>query len=157
MRLLRPYQTNLSKRLRERPRLYWRDPGLLHAVLNVSSRQDLLRRPWVGASWEGFVIEQVLAAASHRGIQVEPYFFQTSDGQEVDMVLDLGHSLPAVEVKLTTQPSAEDMRRLNRAADLIGAHRRVLISQTTDVATDGRQISCDLPWLVAHLVGVAGD
>ena len=62
VRRLPPYFANIRKRVIKRPKLYWRDTGLLHALLNVRDRDTLLNQPWVGASWEGFVIEQILAA-----------------------------------------------------------------------------------------------
>ena len=59
IRRLAPYHANIGKRLVKSPKIYWRDSGLLHAMLNASAK-TLLHQPWVGASWEGFVIEQVL-------------------------------------------------------------------------------------------------
>jgi predicted AAA+ superfamily ATPase len=61
--------------------------------------------PWVGSSWEGFVMEQILGTLGARQKSVDPYFFRTSDGWEADLVLDNGKSLSAIEIKLTSQPS----------------------------------------------------
>ncbi len=61
IRRLPPYQANIRKRLVKSAKVYWRDSGLLHALLNVPDAATLLDQPWVGASWEGFVIEQILA------------------------------------------------------------------------------------------------
>ena len=79
IRRLPAYHANVRKRLVKSPKVYWRDTGLLHALLNLSQERELLNQPWVGASWEGFVIEQVLggcprmvAVASGRG--AEPDF-----------------------------------------------------------------------------------
>jgi len=66
VRRLPSYQTNLRKRLVKRPKYFWRDSGLLHALLNVSDADDLLNQPWVGASWEGFVIDQILGTLARR-------------------------------------------------------------------------------------------
>ena len=80
IRRLPPYAANLGKRLVRSPKLYWRDSGLLHALLNVPDERTLLNQPWVGASWEGYVIEQIIGELAARGERVEPYFFRTSDG-----------------------------------------------------------------------------
>lgn len=151
VRRLMPYQANLRKRLTKRPRISWRDTGLLHALLNVTDERDLLSRPWVGASWEGFVVEQVLGALRGRDRRAEPYFFRTSDGREIDLLLDLGNRLWAVEVKLTAHPSPADMASLDAAADLVKADRRILVTQVREPADDGRRLSCDVRWLVSRI------
>jgi predicted AAA+ superfamily ATPase len=151
IRRLLPYRANLRKRLVRSPKCYWRDTGLLHALLLVGNERELLDRPWVGASWEGFVIEQVLGSLLQSGRHVEPYFFRTSDRYEIDLVLDFGGSLWAVEIKLTARPSTVDLKRLSKTADLMGAERRVLISRTAESYSRGKQVSCDLPWFLRYL------
>lgn len=148
IRRLSPYQTNIRKRLVKRPKVYWRDVGLLHALMNVADEQTLLVQPWVGKSWEGFVIEQLLGVASASGIHFDAFWFRTSDQYELDLVLDLGKELWAAEVKLTTSPNRADMDRLNRTADMIRATRRFLVSKTADVAGDDHCASCNLQWLL---------
>jgi hypothetical protein len=150
IRRLPPYHGNLRKRLVKSPKIYWRDTGLLHAVLNVLDEHDLLGKPWVGLSWEGFVIEQVLGALQQAGRQCEAFFLRTSDQHEIDLVLDFGKSLWAIEVKLTTAPDPEDFARLNKTADLIKADKRILVTQTTENIARPGQVSCNLPWLLAH-------
>ncbi|MBI2899832.1 MAG: DUF4143 domain-containing protein, partial [Planctomycetes bacterium] len=125
--------------------------GLLHALLNVPDERTLLGQPWVGASWEGFVIEQALGALSSAEARVEPYWFRTSDQHEIDLVLDFGRERWAIEVKLTASPRPDDMDRLNLAADMIGASRRFLVSRTSRPANGGKCVSCDLDGLIAHL------
>lgn len=66
IRRLQPLHANVGKRLVKSPKVYWRDTGLLHALMNVSDRDTLLGQPWVGASWEGFVIEQIVAPCRSR-------------------------------------------------------------------------------------------
>ena len=151
VRRLRPFSANLKKRLVRSPKLYWRDSGLLHALLRVRSYDDLLVQPWVGASWEGFVIEQVLATLAVTGRRADPYFLRTADGHEIDLVLDMGRERWAIEVKLTSDPTPEDLERLDRVADLIRARKRILLSQTRQPAFSERRMSCDLPALLAHL------
>jgi hypothetical protein len=151
IRRLAPFHANLRKRLVKSPKLYWRDSGVVHALLNVRDKRSLLVQPWVGASWEGFVIEQVLGVLSSLGVPHQAYHFRTSDQQEIDLVLELGSGIWAIEVKLTTTPSREDMARLDRAAALVGASHRYLISQTRTPAGDERRASGNLPWLIERL------
>jgi len=151
VRRLRPYAANVKKRLVRSPKLYWRDSGLLHALLRVGSYDDLLVQPWVGASWEGFVIEQILATLATIGRRADAYFLRTSDGYEADLLLDFGRQRWAIEMKLTSQPEPHDLERLDRAADLVGATKRILVSQTSQAAFSERRVSCDLGSLLDHL------
>ncbi len=151
VRRLRPYAANLHKRLVRTPKLFWRDSGLLHALHRVSRRDDLLAQPWVGASWEGYVIEQVIAALAAADRRCDPYFLRTSDGYEIDLLLDFGSERWAFEIKLTSQPDPHDLARLDKIADLVGAQRRFLVSHTTRPAFSQRTSSCGLPELLAHL------
>lgn len=155
VRVLPPYESNLRKRLVKSPKVYWRDSGLLHALLNISDEQSLLRQPWVGASWEGFVIEQILSHLAAVGHPHRAYSFRTSDQYEADLVLEFNDTLWVIEVKLSTMPSTGDMDRLDKIADLIGASHRALVSQTPVAAGDGRRTSCDLAGLLDLLLGPA--
>jgi len=127
IRRLQPFSTNIKKRLVKRPRILWRDSGLMHALMGVNDLDHLYRQPWLGYSWEGFVIEQTLDTLSAAGLRATPFFFRTSDGYELDLVLDWGTDRWAIEIKLTSNPSAAMIDRLNTTADLIGASRRVLV------------------------------
>ena len=130
VRRLQPYFANLGKRLVKAPRVFWRDSGLLHAILNVTDLENLYRQPWLGHSWEGFIIEQTLATLSTAGKRAQPFFFRTSDGYELDLVLDWGTKRWAVEIKLTSDPSTDMISRLHKTADMIGAVRRILVCRT---------------------------
>jgi uncharacterized protein len=127
IRRLNPYFANTKKRLVKLPRVCWRDSGLLHALSGVKDLDHLYNQAWVGASWEGFVIEQTLATLDARGVSFEPYYFRTSDGFELDLVLDLGAERWAVEVKMTSSPSSGTLARMQKTADMIQATRRVLV------------------------------
>ncbi len=146
IRRLAPFSTNVKKRLVKRPRLYWRDSGLLHALLHVSDRDHLYRQPWLGQSWEGFVIEQTLATLAAAGRRASPFFFRTSDGYELGLVLDWGSERWAIEIKLTSDPSTAMVARLHKSADMIGADRRILICRIA------RKIETEA-LLVTHLSG----
>jgi predicted AAA+ superfamily ATPase len=152
VRRLPPWHANIGKRLVKSPRVYWRDSGLLHALLGGVPEEDLLAQPWVGASWEGFVIEQVLAHLAQRDQLAESFFFRTRDQHEVDLVLDFGGEIWAIEIKLTASPRPDDLRRLNRAADLVGAGKRILISRTPRSTASGREVSCSLPWFLRNVL-----
>ena len=151
IRQLPPYQTNIRKRLVKRPKLYWRDSGLVHALLNVSDERAFFSQPWIGASWEGYVIEQALGELSSRGRPFTAYYFRTTDQYELDLVLDFGKEIWAVEVKLTSSPPTEAMTRLNKTADMIGASRRFLVSQTKRSVGSHRSLSCDVSHFLERL------
>lgn len=151
IRRLQPFHANLKKRLVKRPKVYWRDSGLLHAQLRVRDHDHLLAQPWVGASWEGFVIEQAIGLLQSRGTGFEPYFVRTSDRHEIDLLLDFGHAKWAVEVKLTTNPSSEDLQRLEKIAKLVGVDRSILVSQVRRSAESGDRVSCNLRRLLTLL------
>ncbi|MGH7145033.1 MAG: ATP-binding protein [Planctomycetota bacterium] len=151
IRRLPPFQINLAKRLVKRPKIFWRDSGLLHALMNVPDFSHLLNQPWVGASWEGFVIEQAIRQLAAQGRHAEPFFFRTNDGHEIDLVLELAGKRFAIDVKLSSAPGPEDADRLNKAADLIGAQRRILVSRTRHPAENARFVSCDLAGLLERL------
>lgn len=156
VRRLPAYHANIRKRLVKSPKIYWRDTGLLHALLNLSRERELLDQPWVGASWEGFVIEQILGSLGHHGIGAEAFYLRTSDQYEIDLLLEAPAGLIAFAVKLTSSPGPGDMARLNKAADLIGARKRILVSQVPRSTDGGQLISCNLMWLVEHAGDIAG-
>jgi len=151
LRRLPPWLPNLKKRLVRSPRIYWRDSGLLHALLGVGDADDLLHQPWVGASWEGFVIGQVVEFLAARGVTVAPHYFRTADGYEVDLVFKLGRHLWAVEVKLTSSPAQTEFARFNAAADLIDADRRVLVAQVAETVFNGKSGVASLSGLLEIL------
>ncbi len=151
VRQLPSYHSNIKKRLVKNHKIFWRDTGILHALLNASEHRRLLEQPWVGASWETFVIEQILGTLSATGVPHEPYFLRTSDGYEIDLVLEVAGRRWAIEIKLTASPTASDLARLETAADWIGADRRILITQTPRPFETARKASGNLPWVLERL------
>lgn len=141
IRRLPPFHANIRKRLVKAPKIYWRDSGLLHALLGHAPEADLWAQPWVGASWEGWVIEQILAARQARGETTEAFYFRTQDGLEADLLLHSGKQREVIEIKLTTSPAPEDFARLERVAALTKATRQVLISRTRRSVTEGNRWS----------------
>ncbi len=130
LRSLPPYEANLKKRLVRSPRLYMRDTGLLHSLLDAGAGDDLTTKPWVGASWEGFVIEQILTVRQARGEDLQAYFFRSHDGHEADLVLEGRGRRELIEIKLTTSPTPETFDRLASVATALKATRQVVISRT---------------------------
>ena len=153
VRRLPPYHANIRKRLVKRPKVYWRDTGLLHALLNTSAKETLLSEPWVGASWEGFVINQVLGALQCSGRRFDPFHLRTSDQREIDLLVQVDSELWALEIKLTTSPGPEDLARLNANADLVGAHRRFLVCQSKEYLERGSQVVCNLERMLGYIEG----
>ncbi len=155
VRRLEAYHADIRKRLVKRPKLYWRDSGLLHACLNVGDEDALLHQPWVGASWEGFVIDQVLTAMRAADRPCRAYHLRTVDQREIDLVLEVDSALWALEIKLTTEARRADLARLNAVADLVNADRRILVCRRSDFIDDGRQIVCDLDGLADFIRGAS--
>ena len=92
-----PWHSNAGERLVKSPKVYIRDSGLVHALLGIDSFDRLLGHPVVGNSWEGFVIENLLNAAP---FNTTPGFYRTSNGNEVDLLLDIpGQGLWVIEIK----------------------------------------------------------
>jgi len=101
VRRLEPLHVNLGKRLVKSPKVYIRDSGLLHLLLNIHTLNDLYAHPAAGASWEGFVVEQVCAAAP-AGSDIT--FYRTTAGAELDLVVTLGGKHYAFEAKFSAAP-----------------------------------------------------
>lgn len=128
-RRLPPWHVNLGKRLVKAPKTYLRDSGLVHALLHIPDRETLLAHPILGASWEGFVIENLLARAP---AGVDGYFYRTSGGAEIDLLLAWPDgSLWAIEIKRSLAPKVErgfheacrDLRPARRFVVYPGAER----------------------------------
>ena len=123
VRRLQPWHENVGKRLVKSPMVYVRDSGIVHALLGIGTTEGLLGHPVVGGSWEGFCIEALLAAAP---LGTEPFFYRTSAGAELDLVLRLpSGDIWAVEIKRTTAPKVS--RGFHTGAEDIGANRKLLV------------------------------
>ncbi len=123
VRRLPPWHSNAGKRLVKSPKVYIRDPGLCHALLGIETHEDLLGHPVVGGSWEGFCIENLIAAAP-RG--TEASFYRSSAGAEIDLVLKLPRGqIWGIEIKRTTSPKVT--RGFHIAAEELDVSERVLV------------------------------
>jgi hypothetical protein len=101
VRRLQPFLANVGKRLVKSPKVYLRDSGVLHALLGVATVQDLQGHPIAGASWEGFVVEQVAAALP---ADAQLGFYRTAAGTELDLVIERGTRKVGVEIKFSSAP-----------------------------------------------------
>lgn len=123
VRRLEPWHNNAGKRLVKSPRIYVRDSGLVHTLLGLSTAEDVLGHPVAGASWEGFVIETLIAAAPE-GTRAN--FYRSAAGAEIDLLLALpGGALWAVEIKRSLQPKIE--RGFHHACSDLAPTRRLLV------------------------------
>lgn len=100
LRKLEPFAANLKKRLIKSPKIYIRDSGLLHALLDICTDNDLLGHTVYGASWEGFALETIIAMTP----DWKHYFYRTASGVELDLILEKGMRKIAVEFKVSTAP-----------------------------------------------------
>jgi predicted AAA+ superfamily ATPase len=100
VRVLRPLEINLKKRLVKSPKIYLRDSGLLHTILEIDNMTELYGHPVFGASWEGWCIEQIIT----RLPLWQPFFYRTSSGEEIDLVLTKGRKRLTFEIKASLTP-----------------------------------------------------
>lgn len=100
VRQLKPWYVNMRKRQVKSPKIYIRDSGLLHQLLGIGSERELFTHPKIGASWEGYVIEEILAALQPD----EACFWATHQGAEIDLVLRKNGEMVGVECKRTDAP-----------------------------------------------------
>ena len=137
VRRLQPHLANVGKRLVKSPKIYLRDSGVLHALLGVATVQDLQGHPIAGASWEGFVVEQV-AAALPADAQIG--FYRTAAGTELDLVIERGSRKVGVEIKFSSAPrptkgfwqALQDLQ-IDRAYVIAPVSRRYPLAERVDV------------------------
>ncbi len=120
------FHTNLRKRIASAPKIYLTDSGVLHALLTVTSAEDLFGHPQRGHSWEGFVIQQVRAWLQGRA---ELYGYRTHDGSELDLVITQGNTpIAALEIKITNAPALSKGNHL--AMEAVGAPVQLVVTPT---------------------------
>lgn len=99
VKLLQPHHRNFNKRLTKSPKLYFLDSGLLCYLLRIRTPEDLRLHPSRGAVFESWVIAEAVKNFLHRGLEADVYFWRDSTGHEVDLILEAGDELTAVEIK----------------------------------------------------------
>jgi predicted AAA+ superfamily ATPase len=150
IRTLKPWFKNVGKRLVKSPKFYIRDSGIVHELLGISGHESLLGHPVVGGSWEGFVIENLLALAPPR---TEAYFYRTSAGAEVDLVLCFRDQTRwVIEIKRGISPNITP--GFHNALEDLKPDKSFIVYGGDDrfkVAANSEMIS--LPLLQAELLG----
>jgi predicted AAA+ superfamily ATPase len=141
VRRLPPYFRNVGKRLTKAPKVYLRDSGLLHHLLNISTERELLEHPCRGASWEGFVIEDVSRRERLARAATQACFWRTAAGAEIDLVLDRGYERVAVEVKVGRGDEARALRALRDALADVDARRGWIVDQAPGIERMGERVA----------------
>ncbi|HEY5328127.1 MAG TPA: ATP-binding protein [Mucilaginibacter sp.] len=137
IRSLRPWFGNIGKRLVKSPKIYIRDSGLVHALLNLKSMDDLLGHPVIGASWEAYVIENLISCLP---IGVTPWFYRTSAGAEIDLVIEKNEkTMYAIEIKRSLAPSVS--KGFYLGCEDIGATHRYLVYPGNEKFPVGKNIT----------------
>ncbi len=149
VRRIQPYHANVGKRLIKSPKLHVRDSGLVHALLNIKSLDDLLGHPVAGASWEGYAVENLIGAAP-RG--TDAFFYRTRAGAEIDLLLMLPGQEPwAIKVKRSSAPRVP--RGFRIAAADVQAARNFIVYPGEETYPLGDGITATpLPALMRRLV-----
>ena len=151
VRRLQPWAHQSSKRLFKAPKVFVRDSGLVHALLGLGTPNDLLAHPVVGGSWEGWIIENLLACAPPT---TQASYYRTTAGAEVDLVLELpGNAVWAIEIKRSSAPKVS--RGFHEACADVNATRRLVVSSANRRFPMGNGIeNVPLLELMRELMGV---
>ncbi len=151
VRRLPSWHANMGKRLVKSPKVYVRDSGLVHALLNIADKETLLAHPIVGQSWECFVIESLLSCAP---AEVQGHFYRSSGGAEIDLLLSWPDGgLWAIEIKRSLNPKVE--RGFHAACADLSPTRKFIVyagAERYRIATDIEAIS--LAALAAELIPI---
>ena len=128
VRTLRPWAGNIKKRLVKAPKVYIRDSGIAHALLHLTTRDDVLGHPVAGASWEGFALENLLSVLPKGATS---WFYRTAAGAEIDLVIEQGvRQRVAIEIKRSLAPSVS--KGFHVGCEDITATRRYIVYPGTE-------------------------
>ena len=128
LRRMTPYYANVGKRLMKHPKMYFRDPGLLHYLLGVNSVEMLHTSPYRGFSFEGLVIENIIQKLNANPEEHNEYFFyRTAEGDEIDLLVRSGSRLTAFEIKTTTSIDKRDLAGFYRSIEQLKIDSGVVI------------------------------
>ena len=141
IRPLRPYYRNVGKRLVKAPKVYLRDTGLLHHLLDISTLDQLESHPVRGASWETFVIEDVLRREQlfHPGSGA--FFWRTGTGAEADLIIERGNRRVAIEIKTARGDHPRIVRALESVLDDVDADQGWIIDEGRRIDSLGKRIA----------------
>lgn len=128
MRRLAPYHQNVGKRLVKSHKLYYRDTGLLHYLLNLSDLEALRTSTYRGFSFEGFVIEQLIQRYQQNALNpVRFYFYRTSQGDEIDLLVQEGKNLIAYEIKTSTAIDPGELKGFQRGLEHLELKKGIVV------------------------------
>jgi len=150
LRRLPPYLANVGKRLVKSPKIYIRDSGILHALLGIQTMDDLSGHPVAGLSWEGFVIEQILAGLPPLATAG---FYRTAAGAELDLVVDSDGQRIGFEIKLSTAPTVS--RGFWNACEDLGVARALVVAPVLEAYPLAENVEVVSPLMLGSLCGTA--
>ena len=133
-RKLPPYEKNIKKRIVKMPRGHLRDTGLLHYLLNIDEHEGLTHHPIVGRSWESFVIEEILKGMQNNIIPNQAYYYRTSNGAEIDLILEGTFGLLPIEIKFGTKIDHRSLRTLIEFVDIQKCPIGIVINNSDSIA-----------------------
>jgi hypothetical protein len=145
IRRLAPFAANVQKRLTKAPKVYIRDSGLLHFLAGLRHARDLDTWPRRGHSFEGMVLEELIALARQQAVRPEVFFWRTQAGAEVDLLIRAGRRLIPVEIKLGAAVQGRDVAGLRQCMKDLGLRRGIVVANATERRTIGRDVEV-VPW-----------
>ena len=148
IRRLEPYFANIGKRMVKSPKIYIRDTGILHWLLQINSYDQLIANAMAGNSWEGFVVEQIISKLNNQCI---PFYYRTQSGAELDLCIMKGNEIAATfEIKLSNNPkiSRGNTESIN---DLKTKNNFIITWSAGDYALNENWHVCDLNSVDKHL------
>lgn len=145
VRRLQPYFANVQKRLSKSPKIYLRDSGLLHHLAGLRDPTELPTWNRRGASFEGLVIEELIRRSTLERPGTEAFFWRTSAGAEVDLLLVEGQRITPIEIKLGAEVRPQSLAALRQCMSDLGLERGYVVSSSAEPRKLGRGIEV-LPW-----------
>jgi hypothetical protein len=127
VRKLPPFSANIRKRLVKSPKVYFRDAGLLHYFLGIQDEPTLEVHPARGLSWEAFIIDQLMSAFQRYAPGSQAFFWRTAQGEEVDLLMDVGGRWVPFEIRLHSAPTPQEAQALRRCMQDLRLSRGYLI------------------------------
>jgi predicted AAA+ superfamily ATPase len=144
--LLPPYYRNFGKRIRKSPKLYLLDPGLATYLLGLHTKESVLHGPSLGALAETIVVGEWLKAFGHGGEKPSLYYWQSSGDAEVDLIIERGGHLYALEIKATATPVPRHADSLAKWLELVGSPARGALACRVDEPAALRPGIRAVPW-----------
>lgn len=130
IRQLQPFFRNIKKRLVKSPKVYIRDSGLLHHLLNINTFEELESNMIVGSSWETFVLEDILRREQAKNPFTQFFFWRTQAGSEIDLVLERGSQLYSIEIKSGLMTNPGQIKKLEEASEDVQSLSASIVNQS---------------------------